>query len=74
MDSYILYREDLSDGVMFVRELSGDNSYTDDLGCALIFNNETLAFKERIDDERVAKVLYDEHDTEAIVGYDIIED
>lgn len=70
MDRYILVIHEEGKEPKFAHELHGDDSYTDDIGCALEFETEREAIFERIDDERVAKLLYDEDG--AITGYEII--
>ncbi len=61
MGKYVLVRREDDGSDIFVRELSGEDSYTDDLGNALVFDAEYEASRQRIDDERVAELTYDEH-------------
>lgn len=70
MNKYVLVRETNGDN-QFLRELRSDEAYTDDIGCAMEFNTEAEAIKEQIDDEQVAKIIYDENG--AIDGYEIVE-
>jgi len=70
VNKYVLIRE-LEGTTHFVQEFHGEDSYTDDIGCAMEFNTETEAIREQIDDEQVAKITYDENG--AIDGYEIID-
>ncbi|MGE7828926.1 hypothetical protein [Paenibacillus sp. NPDC093718] len=60
MKKYVLVRKEDDGSDIFVRELSSEDSYTDDLGNALIFDSEYDAQRERIDDEKVAELRIDE--------------
>lgn len=64
---YVLVME-VSEGVHhFMRNLSGDDCFTDDIGCAEVFDERT-AVRERIDEEFVAVLKYDEDG--GIVGFE----
>lgn len=56
---YVLVME-VSDGIFhFMRDLNGDNCFTDDIGCAEVFD-ERAAIRERIDEEFIAVLKYDQ--------------
>lgn len=72
MSKYVIVRKNDKDIDEFLRELHGDDAYTDDLGCALEFDTEYEASRETIDDEFAAKLILDEDG--GIVGYEPIEE
>lgn len=68
MDKFIIVRTNDKGMPEFLRELHSDDSYTDDIGCAMVFETEGKALRERIDDEFVAVLVFDKE--ERIIGYE----
>lgn len=72
MSKFVLIRNNDSGKPEFMRELCGDNSYTDDLGLAYCFEKERDAVRERIDDEVVAALEFDSEGD--VIGYRTVEE
>lgn len=58
MNNFAIARDFEEGKTEFLREESGSDCYTDDIGCAIIFD-ERSAIRELIDDEYPIKLKYD---------------
>lgn len=59
MYKYVIVRKEDDGRDIFLRELSGEESFTDDLGLALVFLKEYDAKSHLMDGERVAELIVD---------------
>lgn len=71
MYKYVIVRKEDDGSDIFLRELSGEDAYTDDLGVAMVFEQEYEAKRHRIDDERVAELILDSDG--AVEGYKFVD-
>lgn len=71
MSKFVILRNNDTGKPEFLREFSGDDSYTDDLALALTFGNEKNAGRELIDDEVVAELEFDAEGD--VIGYHTLE-
>lgn len=65
MDKFILVRVSSNGMPEYLNE---DNWYTNNLRCALVFESESKALRECIDDEFVAVLVF--NDEGCIIGYE----